>query len=264
MLGSFDTQAFSLGVFVSGSTAYAVGVSFAGPSLDGFLQIIDVSDPANPTELGSLDMGNPVIRVFVSGNTAYIVDGSSLQIIDVSGPTNPIWLSRHDIPGGAGDVHVSGSTAYVRSGGGLVIIDVSDPLNPTELGSFDTLGAAFGVFVSGSTVYMADRFGGLIIIDVSSCVCHCPPDRFTGCISGAVKNSGGEPLAGKTVILKRIFPRRPIERKQVVTDGEGCYRLTDLDDGIYRVNVRGCKGGGRKVVFISDGRKANGKNFQCK
>ena len=52
----------------------------------------------------------------------------------------------------------------------------------------------------------------------------------TGCISGTVtKVVTGEPLAGKKVKLK-VSRKRPRVNGSVLTDEEGCYHFTDLDE----------------------------------
>ncbi len=78
----------------------------------------------------------------------------------------------------------------------------------------------------------------------------------TGCISGRVTDSAGQTLSGKTVILRGI--------SETVTDDNGCYCFTNLEDGRYRVKVRRCRDGGRQTKVITDGGKVNDVNFECK
>lgn len=78
------------------------------------------------------------------------------------------------------------------------------------------------------------------------------------------KKNPGELLAGKTVQLKRVSPRRPRIKKEIVTDSDGYYRFTGLEDGTYKINVTKCKGGGYKIVVINGGTKVNDTDFECK
>jgi hypothetical protein len=136
---------------------------------DGGLRVVDVSDPANPTELGFYDAPGHAYGVYVSGSTAYVAhyDGG-LRVVDVSDPANPTEVGYYDTPGNAEGVYVSGSTAYLAGAyRGLRVVDVSDPANPAEVGYYDTPGNAEGVYVSGSTAYVADYDGGLRVVDVS-------------------------------------------------------------------------------------------------
>lgn len=92
--------------------------------------------------------------------------------------------------------------------------------------------------------------------------CRCP-NSASGCISGTVANSAGEPIAGKTVVLKKRGPFGWKKIKTAVTERDGCYRFTDLKDGRYRVRVRDCEGGGGKIVVINSGAKVGDVNFEC-
>jgi hypothetical protein len=81
-------------VAVSGHYAY-VADGGAG------LQVIDVSDPANPRRVGGYDTPGYAGGVAVSGHYAYVADGDAgLQVIDVSDPANPRRVGGYDTPGG--------------------------------------------------------------------------------------------------------------------------------------------------------------------
>lgn len=95
-------------------------------------------------------------------------------------------------------------------------------------------------------------------------VCQCPADSSKGCISGTVKNRTGNPLAKKTVRLKRISPKKPYAAMNVVTGNDGCYRFTNLKNGTYEIKVNSCNGGGTKTVDVTAGGKVNDVNFQCR
>ena len=83
-------------VFVSGRYAYIVSVT------SDSLEIIDISDPANPKHIGKILDGaggaslNGAQDVYVSGKYAYVVNSvaSSLEIIDISVPTNPRHVGK--------------------------------------------------------------------------------------------------------------------------------------------------------------------------
>jgi hypothetical protein len=64
------------------------------------LQVIDVSDPANPRRVGGYDTPGYALGVAVSGNYAYVADyDAGLQVIDVSDPANPRRVGGYDTPG---------------------------------------------------------------------------------------------------------------------------------------------------------------------
>lgn len=102
---------------------------------------------------------------------------------------------------------------------------------------------------------------GLVLVG-DEC-CQCPADSPLGCISGVVKNSAGQPLAKKTVVLRRKSPR-PRITKTVLTDSNGCYSFSNLEEaGKYKIRVKKCKEGGKRIVVVADGGKVNDVNFQC-
>jgi hypothetical protein len=132
------------------------------------LRIVDVSDPAHPSEVGSYDTPGYASGVAVSGSYAYVADGMRAAHRGRLRPGAPHEVGFYDTPGYARGVAVSGSYAYVADGdSGLRIVDVSDPAHPREVGSYDTPGYASGVAVSGSYAYVADWWAGLRIVDVS-------------------------------------------------------------------------------------------------
>ena len=139
---------------------------------DGSLRVIDISDPANPSEVGFCGIYGPH-DVFVSENYAYLADAQAgLRVMDISDPTNPYVEGTYNTNYYAVGVYVSGSYAYVTDNDSLLIIDVSDPANPAFTGYYDN-GYQFAsdVYISGNFAYAGAQFnnfkGGILILDVS-------------------------------------------------------------------------------------------------
>ncbi len=133
--------------------------------------MVDVSNPAQPREVGFYDTPGRAEGVAVSGAYAYVADaGRGLRVVDVSNPAQPREVGSYDTPGWAEGVAVSGAYAYVADGeAGLRVVDVSNPAQPREVGFYDTPGWAEGVAVSGAYAYVADGdYGGLRVVDVSN------------------------------------------------------------------------------------------------
>ncbi|MBU4421376.1 hypothetical protein KKB41_00250, partial [Patescibacteria group bacterium] len=80
-------------------------------NIDDGVEILDISDPANPSHVGAID--NAVCDAAVGGN------GCELD--------------------GAVDIYVSGNYAYVVAAfdDGVEILDISDPANPSHVGAID-------------------------------------------------------------------------------------------------------------------------------
>jgi len=152
------------GVAVAGNYAYVADD-------EGGLRIINVSDPAAPSEAGFYDTPGDARGVAVAGNYAYIADHyKGLRIINVTDPAAPSEAGFYDTSWYAKGVAVAGNYAYVAAvGAGLRIINISDPAAPSEVGFYYTPGEALGVAVTGNYAYVAVKYvGSLRIINVSN------------------------------------------------------------------------------------------------
>lgn len=134
---------------------------------DGWLQLYDLRNPANPRELGGVRLWEPV-SVRARGDFAYVAEGhQGLRVVDVHNPNAPRVIGKVNTPGHANNVWLSGDYAYVADGsGGLVIADVSDPDNPAFTGHLPTPGTTAGVFADGKWAYLADGPNGLVTVNV--------------------------------------------------------------------------------------------------
>jgi hypothetical protein len=194
-------------IYVSGKYAYIVSEGTIAYDDDG-LEIVDISNPANPAHVGKISFGDckpncaaeTPTGVFISGNYAYIASYSlsGLGIFDISNPANPKQvgnIKQSSCPECAfhypRSVYVSGKYAYIASskddtnpGDGLEIVDISNPAKPTHAGRIlnddyapdaVALRKAFSVYVSGKYAYVVSRGewsdepeGGLQIIDITN------------------------------------------------------------------------------------------------
>jgi len=192
-VGGYDKGGFyARAVAVSSHYAYVVGFLWDGPpqAVSQVLQIIDISNRANPILVARYNVSGYAAAVAVSGNYAYVAGGiwdnasqtnsDGLQIVDISDPVNPHRIAGHDTSGSASGVSVLNNYAYVSdSGFGLRVIDISDPTNPRRAGARSMIGQPWAVHVSGNYAYVAawghwDSVrrvyvgGGLQVIDISN------------------------------------------------------------------------------------------------
>jgi hypothetical protein len=135
-----------------------------------YLEIVDFSNPAHPTELGKLMLPATVMGIAVSGNYVYVANSfAGLRIIDVSNPSKPAEIAFYDTPGQALGLEINGTFVYLTDGdSGLRIIDISNPFQPNEIGVYDTNGQASKIAVSGNFAYVADKQGGMRVVDISN------------------------------------------------------------------------------------------------
>lgn len=151
-------------VFVSGIRAY-VTYSWAG------LQVVDVSDPADPTDIGFFNAPARAWDIIVSDSFAYLT-GGRVEVIDISNVSNPQQVGFFNFENRPGlscyGAFISDSFLYVAGLMALHVISIAAPSNPQEVGVLHGLGFPYGVIVSGTYAYVTEHTdGGLWVIDVS-------------------------------------------------------------------------------------------------
>ena len=143
-----------LGVFGGRINKTVVVGNLAYVGRGSYLVILDVSDPANIVELGSIDLLDAVYDLDVEGGYAFVCTPYGplgFCIVDVSDPTRPELVVGGLRPSSGSNawqtsaVLVHGNTAYVGWGattpgefGRLLAIDVTDPwsIDPNASGLF--------------------------------------------------------------------------------------------------------------------------------
>ena len=135
-------------VEVVGNLAYA--------AIGRRLVILDVADPTNPVELGSLNVMAGVEGVAVRDGYAFLGAHKPYRfcVADVSDPTNPtlVWAGQGDQF--SHDVQLHGDFAYVRSTGRSPrVFDITDPLNAVSLGQLPSVDAA-AIAIVGDLLYV--------------------------------------------------------------------------------------------------------------
>ncbi|MBK9302846.1 MAG: T9SS type A sorting domain-containing protein, partial [bacterium] len=147
---------------ILGTYAY-VADSYSG------LQVIDITNPASPQIVGSVNTPGSARGVAISGTYAYVAgDYAGLQVIDITNPASPQIVGGVDTPGNAVGVTISGTYAYVADYEfGLQVIDIANPASPQIVGSVDTPNYANGVAIMGACAYVANYSSGLQVIDIT-------------------------------------------------------------------------------------------------
>ena len=155
---------------VSGTSLYVSGNHlFVAGQFDSRLAAVDISNPENPTLVGSLvTPGRYPIDVEVCGDYAYVADLLGLQIVDISDPTAPLLAGFLDTPEFSFGVDVAGNRAFLGDGlSGLRILDVSNPSAISILGTVETPDLATRSMVSGHYAFLCTNHAGLQVLRVS-------------------------------------------------------------------------------------------------
>jgi hypothetical protein len=139
----------------------------SGSSLGG-LKLIDVSDPSDPFEAGSLDFPDEWVGgVAVYRGYAYVGARKGIRIIDVSTATAPAEIGFVEMPCRLPDeIAIDRGYAWIAcSEGGLRVMDLSDPESPVEVGYYDPELMLTSVSVGTQHAVAANHVAGLLVFE---------------------------------------------------------------------------------------------------
>jgi hypothetical protein len=239
-VGSLNFTAGVGDVFTTGNHAFLSDYTSG-------LDIIDVSNPAQPSNIGGCYIPGDAHAVYILGNYAYLADYAyALYIINITNLSNPIIAGHCDLPGHAYDLFVQDNYAYVADyTEGLQIIDVSTPTNPIIVGSYDTPGLAYGIFVEGEYAYISDD-QSLLIINISNHAAPILAGSYAGYIDFVSVSGNYAYLAGEDFMIVDISnSANPTYVARFVTPGmavgifvAGNYAyVADYNAGLQIINV---------------------------
>lgn len=138
----------------------------------GGLDILGVSDPANPVIVGNLPTGGSIDAVTVDGNYAYAGGTGYLRVVDISDSSNPHTVGTCAVSGSALSLNKVGNYVYncnYIGTKGFSIVDVSDPAHPVTVGECEAYGARYSVVI-GDYAFVstaATDSGHLRVVDIS-------------------------------------------------------------------------------------------------
>ena len=172
LVGQWENRSGSVNrLVVSGHYAYLGG--------DAGLQIIDISDPANPKLASSYPVAGWLWDIALFDHYAYLATLGEIEIVDVSDPKNPKSAGVYR-PEGRSSVlalSVSGQLAFLAqlffdppvSGvyGRLFILSLEDPVNPHLLSVYTPPVQVGRVAVLGQYAFMAGLNETFRVLDIN-------------------------------------------------------------------------------------------------
>jgi hypothetical protein len=203
LVATYPTGSEVQDLAVAGKLAFvATLATFDGAArawVGGGIQILDISNPADPQWIGWYDTPSEVGpyetgQIAVSGTHGYVAARKNgLLVIDVSEPSLPRRVGGHAASGPAYGVSISGDHAFVAGRSaepgpsnpalvrdGLQVFEIREPWNPVQVGRCDTRGGATQVAVHGSYAYVALEGRGIEVIDVRDPTRPSPVTVITG------------------------------------------------------------------------------------
>ena len=139
--------------------------------------ILDISSPAKPVEISSLQTGQDarpfIYSIKLNASTLYVLTYDNLWIIDVSHPNQPKNLGQMPLTGG-NCIEVSGKYACIitlnaANVTAITTVDISDPVHPVSVGQTAISGSYaefYGIQPSGSVLFVLAE-NGLYVYDIS-------------------------------------------------------------------------------------------------
>ncbi len=148
---------------------------------EGFA-IINVTDPADPKVLSTVDVVTNAYNVVIDNGLVYVVGYTTgIKIYDISDPVNPLEIAHYNDDPVVGtlttqDIDIEGDLAYITLGSkGLVIFNITDPLNMVRVDYYNVgdVERLFQVWVEGNYGYFISINDitfeyGIRIFDVSN------------------------------------------------------------------------------------------------
>ena len=214
---------------ISGSYAYVGNFADTGTSGNHGLEILDITEPINPTNVADYIVdGGGVTAVVLVDHYAYLQPRNSLpepldvQIVDISDPTQPFLAGTADISIANWTILAPDQLAYSYTDTELTLINISDPLHPLVAGTYMIDPAATHTPQTANpqagedTLYMAAGENGLLVLQHTATL-----------IAGQVTHPNGQPVSGVQISAGSGLT--------AATGADGGYTISGLKTGAYQI-----------------------------
>ncbi|MDI6694884.1 MAG: hypothetical protein QME21_07560 [Anaerolineales bacterium] len=172
LIGLLKMEYNSQAIAVQGKYLYyadALEMKEAAEGKRAALHVIDISNPAAPTQVGVLDITQSCPIVFglaISGNYAFLGDRKNgICVVELSDPTSPqvatVWQEGAQVY----DMEMVGDYLFVAAYSHVIALNISDPLHLYVEDATVTPGLAWGLAAVNGRVYVADMDGGLTLLE---------------------------------------------------------------------------------------------------
>ncbi|MCB9422272.1 MAG: hypothetical protein H6667_20885 [Ardenticatenaceae bacterium] len=121
---------------------------------------VDITNPANPQAIDSINVPGLLQEIVIRGQTAYVVNAATgLNIIDISDPTHLQEIGALSIPPPSyamfWDLDLYQDYAFLVGESGLLVVNITDPTHPVISATYDdAIGETLTVEVSGNFLFV--------------------------------------------------------------------------------------------------------------
>lgn len=160
-MGSYNAADEIDDYVLSGPYAY-LSLQFQG------LRILDLSDPALPTVIGTLPISRAVSVSADAGLLCLAQGQSGVGVVDVQDPARPALIGRYEDGPPYQSVLVRGSRCYAAdAAGGLRVLDLSEPARPRLVGRYASSIRVKRMLFAEPSLYLWGNGQRLEVVDVS-------------------------------------------------------------------------------------------------
>jgi hypothetical protein len=204
------------------------------------LRIVDLTDPANPVEIGRgtwYDWSSPFGGVYVIGNRAYVATIYGCSAFDISDPTQPVEIARWWEDRTQYDIFVHDTIAIIQMDDESlverpVVADISDLENVQQIGDFGYR-CLWPIGMAQDYLYMANPEGGMLVFDIST-----PSQPMEVAQVDTMMSAGNGIIAGDYIYLG--------------TAGYG-VRIIDISSPLQPIEVASCDSGECGAGSVTEG-----------
>jgi hypothetical protein len=227
---SLDTPGNTRELLIEASQAYLADTSS--------LQVIDISNPAQPAGLAALPVTSSLQTLAITGDTLF--GGGPDPLLDIfliSNPAQPTLAAARPITAPVTALSTAGDLLLVADQSArLHLYSLATPANPAALHSIALIEPARRIIVDQDLAYVLEGPAGIFIYSLAPAAAEpfrlfIPsaarflPTRFGA--SGFVVDSASAPLAGVTITLN--------SGQTTQTGADGSYSIIDLTAGQYQI-----------------------------
>ena len=165
-----DAQVESVASIQIPADQIAVSENLAYVTSGTTLTVFDITDPALPLQLGSIDVPDQIYGMSVNAHHAYLAAGlEGVHIVEVNHDesSSVTIIGLYPTPGQAVDVALIGTHVVVSNlMTGLEIVDLQVPQNPVHVATVETPGYQRAVHTVGNLAYVIDQPSGIHSFDL--------------------------------------------------------------------------------------------------
>ena len=170
VINACPTRSSAYTCTLDGNRVYVGGVSVQD---NGLLEIFDITDPQQPTDVGSVEMEGRINDIVPTEEYIYLaISYHGMRILENDPESSFREVGTFPLEDGSRIV-VEGDYVYITDRDGIQAIDISTPSNPLDAGRVELDGIPMNFVVSDGYAFVADYNRGLHICELN------PPESIT-------------------------------------------------------------------------------------